>query len=122
MPEPKNMLSDEARYRLLKLLSENPEMSQRDLAKALDMSLGKANYCMRALIEQGWIKVINFRNSRHKAGYIYQLTPKGISEKAHATHSFLMQKIKEYEQLKEEINELRNEMSFIPESKSAPAE
>jgi EPS-associated MarR family transcriptional regulator len=122
MPEFKHILPDEARYRLLKLLSAHPGMSQRDLAAALDISLGKTNYCMRALIERGWVKVINFRNSRHKAGYLYQLTPNGLAEKARATHLFLIRKLEEYEQLETEIAELRDEVSIMELSQGAQPE
>lgn len=122
MPEHNHIISDEARYRLLKLLSENPGMSQRDVATALDISLGKTNYCMRALIERGWVKVVNFRNSRHKAGYLYQLTPKGITEKTRATRLFLLRKLKEYEQLEAEIADLRDEVAIMDAPKHASQE
>jgi EPS-associated MarR family transcriptional regulator len=113
MPEPKHILSDEARYRLLKLLDDNPGLSQRDLATTLDISLGKTNYCVRALIDRGWVKVVNFRNSRHKVGYLYRLTPKGIVEKTRATRYFLRCKIEEYRHLEEEIAALREEIAII---------
>ena len=111
MPEQRNVLSDEARYRLLKLLDDNPGLSQRELAEALEISLGKTNYCVRALIEKGWVKVVNFRNSERKLGYLYKLTPKGIAEKSRATQEFLSCKIREYERLTVEIAELRQELS-----------
>lgn len=115
MPNQKQLLSDEARYRLLKLLDDNPELSQRELAEALDISLGKTNYCLRALIEKGWVKVDNFRNSRRKVGYLYRLTPKGIAEKAKVTRDFLSHKIAEYERLENEIESLRQEVARVNE-------
>lgn len=106
----KQILSDEARYRLLKLLDDNPEYSQRELANALDISLGKTNYCVRALVEKGWVKVVNFRNNPHKSRYLYKLTPKGIAEKTRATRRFLSCKLEEYQQLEAEIATLREEV------------
>lgn len=103
-------MTDEIRYRLLKLLEQNPELSQRDLAEALGISVGKVNYCLRAFIDKGWVKVRNFRNSRKKLAYSYLLTPRGIEEKAKVTYLFLRRKIREYEQLTEEIETLRVEV------------
>jgi len=85
-------------------------MSQRELAKELGMSLGKTNYCLRAVVGKGWVKVRNFRNSANKAAYLYQLTPKGISAKARITRRFLDRKLEEYERLEQEISQLRNEV------------
>jgi EPS-associated MarR family transcriptional regulator len=84
-------------------------MSQRDVAKALDMSLGKVNYCLQALIQKGWIKATNFRNSNHKAAYMYFLTPRGIEEKAGLAVRFLKIKMREYEQLRVEIEQVRQD-------------
>jgi EPS-associated MarR family transcriptional regulator len=103
------MLSDEVRYKLLKLLEPNPALSQRDVARHLGVSLGKANYCLKALIDKGWVKAANFKNSRKKAAYMYLLTPRGIEEKARVTTEFLQIKIREYEALKEEIDQIRDE-------------
>src|SRR5579872_939387 len=96
-------LSDEVRYRILKLLAENPRLSQRELARELGMSLGRANYCLRSLIDKGWIKVANFKNSRNKAAYMYLLTPRGMQRKAEVTLRFLQRKTREYEELRAEI-------------------
>lgn len=74
------------------------------------MSLGKTNYCLRAVVEKGWVKVRNFKNSAKKAAYIYQLTPSGISAKARVTRRFLDRKLEEYGRLEEEIRELREEV------------
>lgn len=101
-----NMLTDEYRYKILKLVAANSEISQRELAKALGISLGKTNYCLKALIEKGSLKVSNFKNSKNKLAYMYLLTPSGIEEKSTITLSFLKTKIKEYEMLSAEIKSL----------------
>ncbi|MGY1488100.1 MarR family EPS-associated transcriptional regulator [Methylobacillus pratensis] len=101
------MLTDEYRYKILKLLQEKPEISQRELAKALGISLGKTNFCLKALAEVGLLKVSNFRNSKNKLAYMYVLTPKGIEEKAGITMRFLKYKMQEYTNLQAEIEELR---------------
>jgi len=106
-------MNEEVRYRLLKLLSQNPELSQRDLAQKLGISLGKVNYCVRALKEKGLVKVNNFKNNPSKTGYLYMLTPKGIEEKAGVTARFFKRKLKEYEKLEEEIEQLRKEVIAI---------
>jgi EPS-associated MarR family transcriptional regulator len=93
----------------MRLLEANPGMSQRDLARELGISLGKVNYCVRALIRRGWVKVTNFKNSQNKAAYLYLLTPRGIDEKASLTVRFLQAKLREYEALKVEIKQIRHE-------------
>jgi EPS-associated MarR family transcriptional regulator len=108
-----SVLSDENRYLLLKLLEENPKMSQRQIAAALGISLGKVNFCLRALIEIGSVKVANFKRSSDKKAYAYFLTAKGIDEKARVTLRFLAKKQNEYEELKREINELKNEVKSL---------
>ncbi len=113
MSNRQQILMDEARYQLLKLLNDNPDLSQRELAEALEISLGKTNYCIRAFIEKGWIKVVNFRNSRRRVGYLYKLTPKGIAEKSRATQRFLSRKIEEYKRLESEIEALRQEVAQV---------
>ncbi len=103
-------MSDETHYKILNLLQENPRISQRDLARELGVSLGKANYCLRALIERGWVKARNFQKSDNKMAYAYLLTPKGIEEKARVTVRFLKYKISEYEILKREISIMQREV------------
>lgn len=103
------MLDDEYRYKILKTLSENPEISQRALARELNISLGKVNYCLKALVEKGLLKATNFRNNKNKLAYMYLLTPRGIEEKASITVRFLKYKLQEYEALSHEIEELRRE-------------
>ena len=103
------MLTDEYRYKILKLLETHPEMSQRDLAKSLGVSLGKANFCLKALIDSGLIKASNFRNSQNKLAYMYLLTPAGIEAKSGITLRFLKSKMHEYEVLQAEIATLMQE-------------
>jgi len=103
------MLTDEYRYKILKLVEQNPEISQRELAQALGISLGKTNYCLKALIAVGILKANNFRNSKNKLAYMYLLTPKGIEQKAKITSRFLSNKLQEYEKLQAEIAELKVE-------------
>lgn len=105
------MLSDEYRYRVLKELEINPRISQRALAQALGISLGKANFCVQALIEKGFVKAKNFKNSDNKQAYAYLLTSRGLEEKASITLKFLKSKMSEYEALKAEIERLQSEAS-----------
>ena len=100
----------EIHLKVLRYLENDPEITQRELAKKLGISLGKANYCLKALMDKGLIKAGNFKNSNNKSAYIYLLTPKGIEEKSRITLHFLKRKIDEYENLKKEINELRQEI------------
>ncbi|SBS26990.1 Helix-turn-helix domain protein [Marinomonas spartinae] len=101
------MLTDEYRYKILKELQLDPNVSQRELAKRLGISLGKVNFCLKALIEKGLIKVENFRSNTKKVGYLYFLTPKGIEVKVSLTQKFLKRKIEEYDALEKEIERLR---------------
>lgn len=103
-------MNDSIRYQILRLLDENPEISQRQMARELGLSLGKTNYCLKAIIEKGWVKVRNFRNSNNKSAYLYQLTPKGLSAKGRITRQFLDRKVEEYERLQKEIQRLRAEV------------
>ena len=104
------VLSDELHYKLLKQIEANPELSQRELAKELGISLGRVNFCLKALIDKGLIKARNFKNSNNKWAYAYLLTPQGISEKARITARFWKRKEQEYESLKRELEELRSEV------------
>ena len=96
-------LSDELRYRILKLVEENPSVSQRELAEVLGVSLGKANYCLHALIQRGLVKIRRFTNSRRKSAYLYTITPSGVKEKIKTAYRFLEIKRREYEALEREI-------------------
>ena len=105
------VLTDPQRLELLKLLQDEPRMSQRDLARAMGVSLGKANYCLKALIEKGLVKLGNFRRNPDKREYAYLLTPAGLEEKTRITMSFLRRKVAEYEALEKEIEQLRGELT-----------
>ena len=105
----KNSPYEEHHLKVLRLLEADPGLNQRELAQALGISLGKTNYCMRALLGKGLIKMQNFRNSENKLAYAYLLTPAGITAKAELTRNFLKIKMDEYEILKQEIEELRAE-------------
>lgn len=107
------MLTDEYRYKILKLIEANPEISQRDLAQALEISLGKTNFCLKALIDVGLVKVTNFKNNKNKLAYMYLLTPSGIEEKASITMRFLKYKVQEHQQLLNQIEELRAEAAKL---------
>lgn len=102
-------LDNETRYTLLCRLEADPGASQRELAEELGISLGKTNYCLKALLDKGYIKAGNFKNSQKKRRYLYQLTPAGIAAKSRATKRFLERKLAEYESLALEIEELRSE-------------
>lgn len=93
----------------MRLLGLKPKLSQRELASSLGMSLGKANYCMRALVAKGFVKIENYRNSSNKMAYLYLLTPSGMTAQAELTSKFLARKVKEYEELRLEIERLRQE-------------
>ena len=103
-------MDQDTNLKLLRHLEENPYITQRELAAALGISLGKANYCLKALIEKGWIKANNFKNNNNKAAYAYLLTPTGIERKAQITVRFLKRKIAEYKALKDEIEQLQHEV------------
>ena len=100
------IFTDESRYRILRLIEQNPAVSQREVARELGVSLGKANFCLRALIDKGILKANTFCNSQNKRAYVYVLTPRGIRERAKITLRFLRQKVTEYEAVKREIAEL----------------
>ena len=104
------VLTDPQRLELLKLLHEQPQLSQRDLARAMGVSLGKANYCLKALMEKGLVKLGNFRRNPDKREYAYLLTPAGLEEKTRITLDFLKRKVAEYEALEKEIEQLRGEL------------
>ena len=104
-------MNEEISYRLFKLIEQDPDISQRQLAKAMGISLGKVNYCLKALMDKGWLKARNFKNSNNKIAYAYVLTPKGLGQKTKMTGRFLKRKVREYEKLKNEIEQLRQEVS-----------
>lgn len=102
---------DEAHYKLLRLIEANPGLSQRQIAQRMGVSLGKANYCINALIAKGWVKASNFRKSGNKLAYAYLLTPRGMQQKTTVTVHFLRRKMDEYESLRREIAQLRREVA-----------
>jgi EPS-associated MarR family transcriptional regulator len=110
MPSRKANLQEDTYFRVMRLLQENPDLTQRELAEKLGVSVGGLNYCLKALMEKGWVKMQNFSHSKNKFGYVYILTPKGISEKAALTGNFLKRKMEEYEALKTEIETLKSEL------------
>jgi EPS-associated MarR family transcriptional regulator len=111
-------VEDEIHYKLLKVLEETPDVTQRELAARLGISLGKANYCLRALMGRGWVKMDNFRRNPNKMGYVYLLTPKGIEEKARFAVRFLRHKLQEFDALKSEIERLRLEVTNVAVAES----
>ena len=114
------MTNEETAYKALKLLEANPELSQRQLSSALGVSLGKGHYALKSLIDVGWVKLNNFRDSKNKLGYAYVLTPVGIVEKAAITVRFLARKQREYSELQAEIEALRAEVAEIEEAPHFP--
>ena len=100
-------IQSDLEYKILKNIEANPNLTQRQLAEELDISLGKVNYIIRALLDIGWVKIDNFRKSDNKIGYLYLLSPEGIEQKAIITQQFLQRKIEEYDYLKKEIGELK---------------
>ena len=104
------MSGDNLDYELLRHLSSQPSASQRRLATGLGVSVGKLNYCLRALVDKGWVKASNFRRSDNKWAYAYLLTPSGVSAKIQLTRDFLTRKEQEFEQLQAEITMLRNDV------------
>lgn len=98
-------------FRVMRLLGEQPDLTQRELAEQLGVSVSGVNYCLKALIEKGWLKMNNFAHSKNKFGYVYVLTPQGLAERAALTARFLRRKMEEYEALKAEIETLKTEHS-----------
>ena len=104
-------LQEDTNFRVMRLLQENPDLTQRELAEQLGISVGGLNYCLKALMQKGLVKMKNFAHSKNKFGYVYMLTPSGMAEKAAITHGFLQRKMHEYESLKAEIEALRSEVN-----------
>ena len=104
------MTNQELEYRALKILEQQPDLTQRQLAEELGVSLGKTHYLVKSLIDVGWVKLDNFQRSDNKWGYAYLLTPMGIVEKAAITARFLVRKQREYNELQQEIAQLQKEV------------
>jgi len=113
MTSRRTQLQEDTYFRVMRILQENPDMTQREIAKSLGISTSGLNYSLKALIDKGWVKVLNFSQSKNKFGYIYVLTPQGVVEKVKLTRRFLLRKLNEYEALKAEIDSL---MPLIDES------
>jgi EPS-associated MarR family transcriptional regulator len=116
MTSKRSKLQEDTHFRVLRLLQDNPEMSQRELAAAAGISVGGTHYVLNALIEKGLIKLGNFTASEDKRRYAYVLTPKGLSQKALITKQFLERKIEEYWALKFEIEALQREVALHEEA------
>lgn len=106
-------IQEDTYFRVMRILQENPDLTQRELAERLGISVGGLNYCLKALIEKGLVKMKSFAQAKNKFGYIYVLTPNGIAEKTAITHRFLQRKMEEYEALKMEIENLKSEIKSV---------
>lgn len=102
-------IQEDTHFRIMRILQDNPDLTQRELADKLGMSVGGLNYCLNALIDKGFVKMGNFQKSKNKFKYVYLLTPQGIAEKVALTSRFLKRKMEEYEALKAEIEALKAE-------------
>jgi EPS-associated MarR family transcriptional regulator len=109
----KHDLESEEILKVLREITQTPEMTQRELSNKLGISLGKINFLMKALIRKGLVKVHNFKNSNNKNAYLYYLTPHGIEEKARITYRFLVRTVREYERLEEQIRLLKKEVGEV---------
>ena len=111
MTSRRTQLQEDTYFRVLRMLQDNPDLTQREIAQQLGVSTSGLNYCLNALIDKGWVKVQNFSQSKNKFGYIYVLTPQGILEKVALTSRFLQRKQAEYEALRAEIDSLTAELN-----------
>lgn len=114
------MSQDDFDLELLRQLNAEPAASQRSLATRLGVSLGKLNYCLRALVDRGWVKANNFRRNDHKLAYAYYLTPRGMAAKLQLTAAFLRRKEQEFEQLQVELQTLRRELAITATPSTHP--
>ncbi len=120
MSSQREKLQQDVRFRILRLLDGNPQMSQRALSRELGISLGAVNYCLSALVAKGQLKISNFRASNKKLRYAYVLTPKGVAEKTALTSRFLQRKLNEYDALKAEIESLQEDLELGADMAPAP--
>jgi EPS-associated MarR family transcriptional regulator len=109
MTSRRSRLQEDTYFRVLRILQDRPDVTQREIAQLLGVSTSGLNYCLNALIDKGWVKVHNFSESKNKFGYVYLLTPSGIAEKAALTGRYLQRKLLEYEAMRAEIESLRGE-------------
>ncbi len=110
MTSRRSKLQEDTYFRVMRILEEKPDVTQREIAQKLGISTSGLNYALRALIYKGWVKVHNFSESENKFGYVYLLTPSGVAEKAFLTGRFLQRKLEEYEEMKAEIESLKAEI------------
>ena len=110
MPSRRAHLQEDTQFRVMRMLQDDPDLTQREIAQRLGVSTSGLNYCLKALIDKGYVKMQSFAHSKNKFGYVYVLTPTGMAEKAAITHRFLQRKMDEYEALKAEIEALRSEV------------
>jgi EPS-associated MarR family transcriptional regulator len=113
MTSRRSKIQEDTYFRVLRILQERPDVTQREIAQLLGISTSGLNYCLNALIDKGWVKVHNFSESKNKFGYVYLLTPTGITEKAALTVRFLQRKLREYEEMREEIDSLKSELPEV---------
>lgn len=107
-----NDYQQEVRYRMFKILSCNPNFTQREMAREMGISLGKVNFCLAELAKKGFIRINRFKDSENKLQYLYKLTPSGLEAKAGLTVSFLRRKMSEYNEIKKQIRELAREVNL----------
>lgn len=111
---------EDTAFRVMRLLQANPDLTQRELAEQLGVSVSGLNYCLKALMRKGWVKMHNFSQSKNKFGYVYILTPSGMAEKAALTSNFLKRKLQEYDALKKEIESMQTEVNAFVDSIGLP--
>jgi EPS-associated MarR family transcriptional regulator len=114
-------IQEDTYFRVMRILQENPDLTQRELAEKLGVSVGGLNYCLKALMDKGWVKMQNFQNSKNKFKYVYLLTPQGIAERVALTSRFLDRKMQEYEALKAEIESLHQDVQLAGKTDSLRA-
>ena len=105
------LIQEDTYFRVMRILQDNPDLTQRELAEKLGLSVGGLNYCLNALMDKGWVKMQNFQNSKNKFKYVYLLTPQGIAKKVALTSHFLERKMQESENLKAEIESLHQDVN-----------
>lgn len=120
MTSRRSKIQEDTYFRVLRILEESPDVTQREIAQLLGISTSGLNYCLKALIDKGWVKIHNFTESKNKFGYVYLLTPSGIAEKAALTGRFLQRKMTEYDEMRVEIDSLKLELSSNPKFPEAP--
>ena len=121
MTSRRSRLQEDTYFRVLRILQDRPDVTQREIAQLLGVSTSGLNYCLNALIDKGWVKVHNFSESKNKFGYVYLLTPSGIAEKAALTGRFLQRKLLEYEEMRVEIESLRGEGGEVSKGRDGDA-